>query len=62
MIAGLANARRKGKRLNRPPLSEQLYEKAKQLRQQGLSFRKTGRELGIDEGIIRKRMALGSDN
>jgi DNA invertase Pin-like site-specific DNA recombinase len=58
VIADLANARRKGKRLGRPPVSEELYEKAKQLRRKGLSFRKIGLELGIDEGTIRKRMKL----
>lgn len=56
VIAGLANARRKGKRLGRPPVAEELYNKAKELRREGLSFRKIGRELGIDEGTIRKRM------
>lgn len=56
VIAGLANARRKGKRLGRPPLADDLYEKAKELRQQGLSFRKIGYKLGIDEATIRKRM------
>lgn len=55
MVAGLANARRKGKRLGRPPISEDLYEKARELRLQGFSFRKIGQELGIDEGTIRKR-------
>ncbi len=56
VIAGLADARRKGKRLGRPPVTEELYEKAKELRQQGLSFRKIGQELGVDEGTIRKRI------
>jgi DNA invertase Pin-like site-specific DNA recombinase len=56
VIAGLANARRKGKRLGRPPASDDLYEKAKMLRQQGLSFRKIGLELRINEGTIRKRI------
>ena len=56
VIAGLANARRKGKRLGRPPVAEELYAKARELRQQGLSFRKIGSELDVDEGTIRKRM------
>jgi DNA invertase Pin-like site-specific DNA recombinase len=47
VITGLANARRKGKRLGRPPVSEGLYEKAKDLGRQGLSFRKIGKELGM---------------
>jgi len=56
VIAGLANARRKGKRLGRPPVPEETYKKAQALRSQGLSFRRIGRELGINEGTIRKRM------
>lgn len=56
VIAGLANARRKGKRLGRPPLPEKLYQKAQALRSQGLSFRKIGRELNTDESTIRKRI------
>jgi DNA invertase Pin-like site-specific DNA recombinase len=58
VIAGLANARRKGKRLGRPPVPNDLYEKAKELHQRGLSFRRIGRELHIDEGTIRKRIKL----
>ena len=59
VIAGLANARLKGKRLGRPPVADELYEKAKELREQGLSFRKIGRQLGLDEGTIRKRIKSG---
>ena len=58
MIAGLANARPKGKRSGRPPLADYLYEKAKHLWRQGLSFRKIGHELDLDEGIIRKCIKL----
>ncbi len=56
VVAGLANARRKGKRLGRPPISEFLYQKAKGLREQGLSFRTIGNQLGIHEGTMRKRL------
>lgn len=56
VIVGLANARRKGRRLGRPPVASELYEKVKKLRKQGASFRKIGQELGIDEGTIRKRI------
>jgi len=56
VIAGLANARRNGKRLGRPPIPPAVYEKAEVLRQGGLSFRKIGQKLGIDEATIRKRM------
>jgi DNA invertase Pin-like site-specific DNA recombinase len=56
VIAGLANARRKGKRLGRPPVDADLYARAKELRLQGLSFRKIAQGLKIDEGTIRKRL------
>jgi len=56
VIAGLNNARSKGKRLGRPGVPEKILGKAKALRDQGLSFRKIGKKLGIDEGVIRKRM------
>lgn len=54
--AGLENAKRKGKRLGRPPISDGLLEKAKALRKEGLSFRKIGKRLGVDEGTVRKRI------
>jgi len=56
VIAGLANARRKGKRLGRPPKAEALYAQARIMRSEGLSFRKIGKQLGVDEGTIRKRL------
>jgi len=56
VVAGLANARLKGKRLGRPPKSAALYEKAKIMRSEGLSFRNIGEQLGVDEGTIRKRL------
>jgi len=40
MIPGLNNARYKGKYLGRPPVPNSLIEKAKSLREKGLSFRK----------------------
>ena len=52
--AGLRNARRKGKRLGRPPVSPMTIEKAKRLRAEGLSYRKVGKNLGISEGMVRK--------
>jgi DNA invertase Pin-like site-specific DNA recombinase len=52
--AGLRNARRKGKRLGRPPVSPMKIEKAKRLRAEGLSYRKIGKRLGISEGMVRK--------
>ena len=56
VIAGLANARIKGKRLGRPPKAAALYEQARIMRSEGLSFRKIGKQLGVDEGTIRKRL------
>lgn len=61
VIAGLANARRKGKRLGRPPIDPDLYARAKELRYQGLSFRKIAQGLKIDEGTIRKRLKRESE-
>ena len=54
--AGLENARRKNKRLGRPPLSENLLAQARDLRSQGLSFYKIARQLGLTESTIRKRL------
>ncbi len=56
MIAGLAAARRKGKRLGRKPLDPDIYAAALKLKDQGMSFRKIGKQLGVDEGAIRKRV------
>jgi len=56
VVAGLATARAKGKRLGRPPLPPHLYDQAVAMRADGLSFKKIGKALGIDEGTIRKRM------
>ena len=57
--AGLENAKRKGKKLGRPSVSNFLLEKAKTLRSEGLSYRKIGKRLGVDEGTIRKRVEDG---
>ena len=54
--AGLEKARRKGKRLSWPPISESIIKKMKALREQGLSYQKIGKRLRIDEGTIRKRL------
>ena len=54
--AGLENAKRKGKRLGRPPVADSLLEKTKALRSEGLWFRKIGKRLGVDEGTVRKRV------
>jgi len=51
--AGLENAKRKGKRLGRPPASSALVKEAKRLRSQGMSYRKIGKQLGIPESTVR---------
>ncbi len=52
--AGLGSARRKGKRLGRPPVALYTLQKARGLREKGLSYRKIGEKLGISEGAVRK--------
>ncbi len=56
VIAGLENAKRKGKQLGRPKIHDAILEKAKDLRKQGLSFRKIEKQLGVGEGTIRKKL------
>lgn len=56
VVAGLENAKQKGKRLGRPKIHHSLLEKAKELRKQGMSFRKIEKQLGVGEGTIRKRI------
>jgi len=55
VVAGLATARNKGRRLGRPPISKYVYDQALKMRSEGLSYRNIGKVLGIDEGTIRKR-------
>ena len=52
--AGLENAKKKGKRLDRPSINNELFEKAILLQKRGLSFRKIEKQLGVGEGTIRK--------
>ncbi|MBF0466982.1 MAG: recombinase family protein [Nitrospirae bacterium] len=54
--AGLANAKAKGKRLGRPQVADQIIEQAQALRLRGFSYRAIGRQLGVDEGTVRKRL------
>jgi len=54
--AGLENARRKGKKLGRPGVDDSVIETARALREEGRSFRKIGKELGISEGVVRQRL------
>lgn len=55
VVAGLATARNKGKRLGRPPISKYVYDQALKMRSEGLSYRNIGKVLGVNEGTIRKR-------
>ena len=56
VIAGLENAKKKGKVLGRPRMHDPIIEKARSLRKKGMSYRKIGREFGVDESSIRKRL------
>jgi DNA invertase Pin-like site-specific DNA recombinase len=56
--AGLENAKRKGKRLGRPPISDEIFDKAERMLEQGSSIRRAAAALRIDEGTIRKRIKL----
>jgi putative DNA-invertase from lambdoid prophage Rac len=51
--AGLANARRKGKTLGRPPKPNTTREEAGSLYKEGLSYRAIGRKLKIAESTVR---------
>jgi putative DNA-invertase from lambdoid prophage Rac len=54
--SGLRNARAKGKRLGRPTTLEVSTDVVRRLRSQGRSLRNIGRELGVSEGCIRRRL------
>lgn len=55
---GLKNAKRKGKRLGRPPVSQTTMNKARDLRKEGLSFRKISDKLGVDHTTLVKKMKV----
>ena len=42
--------------LGRPEIHNGTLEKAKELRKQGMSFRKIEKQLGVGEGTIRKKL------
>ena len=60
--AGLRNARRKGKRLGRPPVAPIIIDKARLLRSKGLSYRDIGKQLGISEGMVRKGLKQSTNS
>ena len=53
--SGLENARAKGKKLGRPPLSPITISKIKALKEQGLSNRKIAKKLGVGEATVRQK-------
>jgi len=55
VIAGLANAKAKGKKLGRPTLPLNILNKAKEFKAAGHSFRYIEKKLGVGEGSIRKQ-------
>lgn len=57
--AGLAAARRRGKRLGRPPVHVDV-ERALVLRAEGKSIRHVAKELGVSVGTIQKTLAAGA--
>lgn len=56
VVAGLAEAKRKGKRLGRLPIDPETIERGLALRASGMSYRKIGKELKVSEGVIRHRI------
>jgi DNA invertase Pin-like site-specific DNA recombinase len=58
VVAGLANARRKGKRLGRPTIPPDTRDKAQVLRAQGLSYRQIGHTLRVGESTVRNWLKI----
>jgi len=58
VVAGLANAKRKGKKLGRPRIPAHVVEKARKLRDEGKSWREIGMALGMDTSGVRKRLKI----
>jgi DNA invertase Pin-like site-specific DNA recombinase len=59
--AGLANARRNGKKLGRPRIPQSIRKKAIKLRERGLSNRAIGKDLRIAESTVRNLLKANSD-
>jgi DNA invertase Pin-like site-specific DNA recombinase len=51
--AGLERARKQGKQLGRPSISDKKKEKIKKLRKDGLSIRKVAKRLNTSTGTVR---------
>ena len=54
--AGQRRARKQGKQMGRPGVSEKKLVEAKELRSKGLSYRQIGRLLKLDESTVRKNL------
>ena len=54
ILAGLARAKAQGKKLGGPTIPAKIQEKAKEMYEVGMSFRKIGRELGIHHATVKK--------
>ena len=52
--AGLARAKAQGKKLGGPTVSAKIQEKAQEMHEVGISFRKIGRELNIHHATVKK--------
>ena len=57
--AGLVRARQRGKTLGRPSLAPSVKRKIKQLRAQGVSWRKTAVQCGVSLSTVQRVMAQG---
>lgn len=53
--AGLRNAKSKGKKLGRPSVQKFLLDKAKKMRQEGMTYQSIGQKLGVHYSTIIKR-------
>jgi hypothetical protein len=50
LVMAFENHKQKGKQLGRPKIHNRILEKARELRKQGMSFRKIEKQLGVGEG------------
>ena len=57
IVAGMSNAKKKGKHVGRPRIPDALIEEARKLVKEGKSLREAARSLGIDYSTISKRLA-----
>ena len=59
--AGLANARRKGKKLGRPRISQSIRKNVITLKRQGMFNRAISRNLGVAESTVRNWLRAESN-